>query len=204
MPDDYPFADIPDIPTLEGRFAFVESTVTRQNLAFCFQYIIFLTIVRSMRTHTGPTSLSLNRDIVVHTASVVESCLHYGVTQLIQRDPAIEAKLTKKWKRANQGSIHTISDDESIVWVRQTRVPHIYSNNPKSEDVNKAALDIELIDDELYGKAEKLRKARNHIHFIGVDKMVSYPSTEAVNSFFEDAGKILKQIETRLTDAQNV
>ena len=126
MPDGSPFSSIPDAETLEERFTFIESETTRQNLAICFQYVIFLTVVRSLYKQGGPVPLSLNRDIVVHTASIVESCLYYCVSRLIKLGEVDPDKLEKNWKNIGQGTIHKFTDIEQIVWVRQSKVANVF------------------------------------------------------------------------------
>ena len=194
-----PFADIPDIPTLGRRFQFINNGATKQNVTVCFQYIIFLTVTQSLYKQGGAIALSINRDIVVHTASVVEACLHYGVSRLIEIDSSNATKIDKTWDTKNEGHIHSFNDEEKIIWVKKEKIAQIYGNNPSSKYVNKAAHDIELIDDDLFDKAEKIREARNHIHFIGDDKQVSYPSEAAVTGYFDDAGEILDRIKATLT-----
>jgi len=197
-----PFDDVPSIRALESRFSFIDAEITKQNVTVCFQYIIFLTVTQTLYKNGGSIALSINRDIVVHTASVVEACLHYGIKEIIRKDPEIEKKLQKKWKRVATGYVHTFKDPEhNIIWQRQKKIPHLYSDNPKSEDINKAAFDIELIDDKLFGKAENIRKARNHIHFVEEDRQARYPSSDAVNSYFDDSKILLDRIKLVLSQS---
>lgn len=198
MPSESPFASIPDAPTLEKRFSFVESEVTRQNLTFCFQYIIFLSVVKSLYKYGGPIELSINRDIVVHTASVIESCLYYGIKQMIKLGLTDESRLPKKWKQQSQGHIHVISEDENIVWIKQKRIASIFGEKTMSKAINDAARTVGLIDDELYKKAEAIRNARNNIHFIKDEKMVEYPDDKDVESYFEYSSDLLKAVEDKL------
>jgi hypothetical protein len=197
-----PFSSIPDAPTLENRFSFIDSENTRQNLAFCLQYVTFLTVVSSLyrEKHQGPISLSINRDLIVHTGSIIEACLHHAITKLIRTGRADEGKLDAKWVTKAKGVVHSFSKADQIVWQRQERVPQVYFTNPMSKDINKAAFKLGILDQTQFEMAEDIREARNNIHFIGDDKQVAYPSDEKVKKIFDDTKKLLDIIEAKVTE----
>jgi hypothetical protein len=140
----------------------------------------------------------MNRDIVVHTASVVETCLHYCVTRSVKLGIVDETKLGKVWSNAGQGQIIDINENEKIIWMKQSKAAKIYSSNPASKDVNQAAKDLEILDKNLFNKAEKIRTVRNNIHFMDESKNVEYPTDDEVNKYFDDARDILKRVEEKL------
>jgi hypothetical protein len=193
-----PFDTIPDIATLEERFAFIENKNLRQNVTVCFQYIIFLTVVNEMYSRGGAIELSLYRDIVVHTASIIESCLHYGITELVRRGDVDSSKLAKEWTLREAHEIHTISSSEKIIWGKKVTEAKALKNNPMSQDINKAAKSAGLVDVSLFDKAEAIRNKRNNIHVIGEEKKIVYPSKSDITDIFVDARLILKSIEDKL------
>ncbi len=113
--DDAPFDSIPDIPTLEKRFKFIESENVRQNVTVCFQYIIFLTVTNEIYARRGAIELSLFRDVIVHTASIVESCLHYAITKLITDKKVDITKLDKAWEVSDHKTIYKVDDNFHII-----------------------------------------------------------------------------------------
>lgn len=195
-----PFDKIPDIPTLERRFNFIDNENVRQNIAICFQYIIFLTVVNSLYDNGGPIQLSINRDIVVHTASVIEASLQYTITKLIHDGKINPNTIATGWEVKKHALIHKISDTHLIISAHKIRTMKIVQDNPMSQDINRAALATKILDDNLYRKAESIRESRNNIHIIGEDKKVVYPSREEVEALFEDARDILKKIESKINE----
>lgn len=192
------FDSIPDIPTLETRFAFIELENTRQNITVCFQYIIFLTIINETDSRDGPIKLSLYRDIVVHTASILDACLHYGVTRLVAEGRVSRDTLDKSWQVDRHRVVHKISDDYLIIGARKIREPKSLRDNPSSKEINAAALTAELITQDLYQKVEDIREMRNNIHFNGEEKQVMYPTKDDIERIFAEANDVITSIENRL------
>jgi len=195
-----PYEDIPEVQWISAnRFQYIHNETVRQNVAVCFQYITFLVITKKMYGKSGPINLSINRDIVVHTASMIETILHYAVSEIVQLEPEKKNSLSSKWEQKNQGAIHQFDNGtERIIWIRQIIKPQVFSENPTSEVVHKAAFDIGLIDNDLYAKANAIRLARNNIHFSGNNKLVSYPSDATVTKYFDDAKVIFEKVKLEL------
>ncbi len=79
-----------------------------------------------------------------------------------------------------------------------------YQHNPTSKDINYAARSVKLLDNDLFEKAEQIRKARNNIHIIGENKTVVYPTKYEVDEMFDDAREILAKIEVSLSTINKV
>lgn len=192
------FDDILDLVTLEKRFSFIDNAVLRQNVTVCFQYIIFLTVAQEKYKGGGSIELSLYRDMVVHTASIIESCLHYAITELIRLDRYDAAHLEGEWEFREAKDIYTVSPTEKIVWGKRIKEAKVLKDKPMSKDINSAARRMNLLDDDLHEKAENLREMRNNIHIIGPNKEIVYPSKADITQIYEDSSLILSRIETTL------
>lgn len=196
---DNPFDKIPSVSTLEKRFKFIKTDAIRQNTAVCFQYIIFLGVVNETYQRDGPIRLSLYRDMIVHTESVIESCLHYAVSELIQNSKLAEGGLPQYWEFKESHQIHVLAEDEHIVVGRKTRKTKVLKPKAMSQEINVAAKAAGILDEELFLKAEAIRVARNNIHFAGVETQIPYPSKSTLDQMFADAREIIDKIEEKLT-----
>lgn len=194
-----PFDKIPDVPTLEKRFKFIDNDIVRQNTTICFQYIIFLGVVNETYGRDGPVRLSLYRDMMVHAGSVIEACLYYGVMKLVEKGN-VSTGLIKYWEVKATKEIHTFSKDEDIVAQHRLRKFKILKSNAPSQDINEAAKSAGILDDDLYEKAEAIRTARNNIHFAGKTVHIPYPSRESLDEMFANARLIIDRVEEKLTN----
>lgn len=192
------FGDIPDVPTLENRFHFIENEKTRQNITVCFQYVIFLTVANETYNERGTIELSIYRDQIVHTASIIETCLHYCLMRLGELGKVDLQKLDAEWKPHSLTPIHTISETKKVVWGYKERSIKALAPNATSEAINRAAKEAGILDEVLFKKAETIRETRNKIHLIGKEEEDLYPNADQIEELFTATNEILEIIEEKL------
>jgi hypothetical protein len=76
---------IPDQVVLENRFNFIHEDLLRTNLSISFRYVIFLVLLESEYDLPGAISYSLYKNIILFTATIIESCLHYCLRQYLDK-----------------------------------------------------------------------------------------------------------------------
>lgn len=74
---------LPNQEKFEERFGFIQDEILRTNLAIVLRYIIFLINLERYNNLPGPILYSLYKDMIVQTASIVESCTHYVVRRYL-------------------------------------------------------------------------------------------------------------------------
>lgn len=188
--------DVPSQRHVEGRFSFIKNKILRVNIAVAFQYIIFLISLEEESRFPGPVSYSLYKDIVFYTASVVESVLHYCVQEYIDAGLVKEEDIMPShWEYKNCKKIYEMSEKEDLYLATGTKKYEEFGNKTISLVVNRAAKKAEILTDNLFERAEKLREERNKIHLAALEMIDDYYSKSDIEEAFESAQKIIERIE---------
>lgn len=194
------FQEIHPVESLEERFDFVEDDELRKNITICFQYIIFLVTVDVEVSPSGPIRYSLYRDVVIHTASIIESSLNHCLKKLFEKG---EVKSTEvmpaEWKVTNIHPIYKINEDEKIIHGINKRAISQLRDNTQMKDIIKAAKKAGVLNEDLETKVDTIRERRNSIHLAGKESKDIYPEKEEIDEMFEHAKETLDAIETKLS-----
>lgn len=200
MPDNNWLNEIPSVDKLEDRFYFIEDDELKSNLTICFQYIIFLVTVDIEVNASGPVRYSLYRDVVIHTAAIIESSLHYCLKRLIDKGAVRSSDIMpSSWEFKNPMTIHVISSDFHIVGAEKRKVVMQLRDNTQMKDIIKAAVNAEVLSEDLKDKADDIRDKRNAIHLAGKDSEEIYPEKDQIDEMFMHAKEILGAIEAKLS-----
>lgn len=101
------------IPTegfLSARFIFVDNDVLRSNIVIYFRYIMFL-LKLSEDKNIDSLAYSLNKDIILYTASIIESLLEYTVNREILKGNAEKKVFGKGERLSTLATIDHTCDD---------------------------------------------------------------------------------------------
>ena len=193
---------VPPIKDLEGRFHFIGNDTLRQNVALEFQYIIFLIAVLDEAGAEGSSiASSTHKDMITHTACVVEACTHYALSEYIRAGKVVSHEvMPKEEKYVDPKLLYKISSDERLMLVRE--VKRVEKLHPKTQlkSLNEAALASGIYDQDMFAKAEALRILRNKMHLPGLDAVDSSYDETVSNRAFELAKIILNRIEEKLQE----
>ena len=74
---------LPNQEKSEERFEFIQDATLRSNLAIVLRYIVFLVNLERYNSLTGPILFPLYKDMIVQTATIIESCTHYIVRRYL-------------------------------------------------------------------------------------------------------------------------
>jgi hypothetical protein len=194
-------SSIPSLELLETRFSFVKNDLLKSNSAVYLQYTILL-IALSEDSKLDGLKYSIYKDIIIHTASVIESILYYAITEYITKGKVDQSIFGYSYNYAEMGKInHDCIDftDSDFIVVKRGRDFKNKSRDLGFDDINRAAKLAKIIDDALYSKAENLRKKRNLIHLSSLEKSSNdYLAKADVSSCLGGAKSILLAVEAKL------
>lgn len=190
---------IPTNEILESRFLFIDNQPLRENIVIYFRYIIFLLAI-SEDGSAESLSYSLYKDIILYTASIIESLLEYTVKREVFLGRADKRILGKGQKSEVVGTIrHSCNDleDSKLQVIKNTSYFKLESKDRIDfKDVTHAAKTGHILSGTLYEAAEDLRKKRNTIHIATLTKSSDdYFKKEDVEKAFANAHDIIIELE---------
>ncbi|MEM9336633.1 MAG: hypothetical protein AAGA35_02155 [Patescibacteria group bacterium] len=192
--------EIPSIETLEERFLFIEDKTLRINISLTFQYIIFLIAVSDQEnTEKSTVGSTIHKSMIIHTASIIEGCLHYCLQTYIETNQTTEADaLGFDKKLMHHKDVYETETDGMLCTAFQVREPRTYSNELQLLNLIRACEKAGILDKETYKSAEKIRKLRNKVHLAGLGEIDAKYTKANTQDIFKDAADILNRIEALL------
>jgi hypothetical protein len=180
-----------------NRFSFIKNEILKENIAINMQYIVFLLSLEEEYELPGAVTYSSFKTIIVLTASIVESLIHYKLDELIKSNKIKEEDVTEKEKKYTDCKIlHKISDTEQICGIKKTTKAKRLSHDTNFVDLNNTAKRSGLFTDDLFRKSDKIRIARNRLHPYGLKEVDNKYSKKDINNIFSMAEAIIKRIQT--------
>lgn len=161
-------------------FSFVRNETLRQNLAFSLQYIIFLLGLEDGYLLGGPVRNTLNKNIVLFCAGVVESLLNYKLQASV--DSGLIPKgdvFFQKEDTIFENTVHKCrvgNEDVEFIFARRKITRKGLDANWKFQDLIRACEKVFTHDEKLFEECKWMNSMRNRIHLAGlsvVDKKYS-------------------------------
>jgi len=196
---------IPSLTIFETRFSFIKNDILRINIAIAFRYVFFLLDLTEDKSSTLPGSIiySLYKDIILYTATIIESCIHYCLKEYVDKGKVKSADIMpEEWKEKDIKELYSISETEKICAITKKLGHQRFSHQTQFIVINRAALKAKIFDRELFEKAKKLRQKRNHIHLAALKEVDDYYEKKDVQEAFDDAKEIIQQIERKLLELE--
>ncbi len=195
---------IPSQNILERRFSFVDNKILRTNIAIAFRYIIFLLTLESETKLPGAISYSIYKDVILYTATIIESCIHYCLRKSINSETVKSSSIMPwDWKDSKCVNLYKISKEEKVCGVVRHKASEKFSHHTQFQTLNRAALKAGILNKTLFDKAENLRQKRNRIHLAGLKKSDDFYEKKDTQEAFEKAKVILERIEKKLSELSN-
>jgi hypothetical protein len=194
-------AKIPSVPELEGRFSFIDDQTLRSNIAISFQYVIFLiALIDELGLENTSISSSIHKDMIVHTGSIIESCIHHCLKKYIETGKVkSEDVMPTGWEMKNPKEVYKLSKDEGICFALRHKKTEYLTDTTQLLTIIRAAKRADILSEPLYKKADKMRILRNKIHLKGLEGVDgSYDKTDSQEAF-DIAKAIIENIERKLT-----
>ena len=192
---------LPQISYIEENvFYFVKKEALRTNLAIALQYIYFL-VSKEEKELPGPVVYSNYKSIIVHTAAIAESLLHYCLHILIDAGK-IKPKevMPREEKLKDIKVLYRIddSDDKVVIGAIMEKTPETLKGNTNFISINRACKKADILDDELFKIVEDLREKRNRIHLTTLDKVDDFYTKENVQNTLDTATRVIRRVEALL------
>lgn len=194
--------NFPAVDYLEKRFLFIKDEILRENVAIAFQYIIFLIGLSSYHGVRGPVEYSRNKDVVLYAGAIIESCMHYVISEYLSHGLTSNNKIMpSEWKLEKCIQLYKIDEStKEVCGVIRHKVHEKFSDSVQFKQLNKIALDLEILNKSLYLDAEYIRERRNKVHLVGLKNDGDLFDKYDVEKVFTKAGLIISRIEDKLKD----
>lgn len=198
MSEDF-FQNVPTNEILEARFAFIDNETLRQNVVIYFRYIIFL-LNASEEENVGSLKYTLYKDIIIFTASIVESLLLHSVKREVLLGRVDEKVMGYGKKSIQIGKVHEEyleRDGETVEVIKTSKYLKLGSKDRLDfKDINNAAKEAKMLTAKQFKQAESLRSNRNTIHLQTLTKNSDdYFTKESVDEAFTCAHDIIDALE---------
>lgn len=186
---------IPNIEALSLHFKYIEDLVLRENIAIIFQYLIFLITLDDNHLLPGAVSYIIYKDMIIHTASITESLLCYGLIKAIEkRKTTLEVmniNSDKKYKDFKK--LYEISPTEilgGIIKIKKLLEPL----DMQFKDLISAAAHSDLINQSLENELTVIRTTRNNVHLSSLGTVDNAYNKTTVIKMFETVKKLKTSI----------
>lgn len=188
----------------KGRFSFIEDATLKENVAIYVQYISFL-VSLDEEYDLGILTYSIFKDIVVHTAHVVESLINYKLQKLIIVGAIQEDGLAGYEEELQEKKEIHKCDQEGITYVagKLIKTAIRIKDDTKFLILNRAGMKCGLLTKELYDDCEKIRGMRNKIHLSGLKKVDDQYSKGDISDLFKMTEKIIDRVRDYEAKAAN-
>lgn len=195
---DLPFS----IPDIGSKFEYIDDVDLRTQLEYSFNYILFLINLSESYSLPWDISYSLNKDIIVNIASMIESILFYVLINISKYWNEVEIKiLTKKAIRkdvySEEKKIHDLSEDCHIFWGKKKVVFSWVTEKIQFNDLIECWRQIWMYDKDFSSKLHEIREKRNQIHLHTVPPTVAY-SKKDLGKIFDITKQFMEKIKKRI------
>ena len=193
---------LPEVSYLEGKFWFVKNDVLKTNLAIAFQYIIFLMGLEKQITLPGVVSYSIYKNIIIYTASIVESILHHVLNQQIKSGKIDEKDVMPKEEiyRDKKTLYEIKNSDDKVIGAILTKRAERLKRDTQFQTIIRGCKNANVLDQNLYKQVELLRERRNKVHLAGLENVDNYYDKTTIEEAFSTASKVMKKAEELLGD----
>lgn len=182
---------------LQDRFAFVDNETLKANIAIKMKHIVFLVSLEEEYDLPGAITYSVFKTVIIYTASIIESLVHFKLRQLINEGRAEESKMMGNEKKySNWNKLYEISRLEKVFGVVETLKPKKLNSNTSFRDLNKVSKKVGLFDENLFEKSEEIRELRNRIHLYSLKDVDDQYSKNDIADIFSMTGELVDRVET--------
>jgi len=183
---------VPLIDVFKTRFGFIADETLKTNLAIEMQYISFMVSLSDNRL-PGFVKYTIYKDIIVHTACIIESLLSYKLQKMLHEGTIQPAAVT--FKSATVSAFKEIyispAKDFVIAQYKQGYKEEFLKVTTNFKNINDLAKKVGVINKSLFEKCENIRKKRNKIHLIGLNDIEDKYQKPDIEDTFNLASQII-------------
>ncbi len=183
----------------EERFLFIKDSTLRKNIAITFEYIILLVKIAYKQEQRILMTSAIYKDIIVYTATIIESCLHYCLEECIKSKIVNESKVMSfSWIEESCVNIYRISNDKKVCSSVKHKKIEKLTGQTNFLQINRACKRANILTDKLFKKSEELREQRNKIHLKGLREIDGLHNSQKADYYFSIATKIIDVVKRKI------
>lgn len=187
---------LPNRELFEKRFSFISDSILRTNIAISLRHITFLIWLVENSELPGGIEYSILKDIILHTASIVECCLNYILRKQLDNESITSRDImSSDWSYYKTCELYNIDDDNIICGVHKRKKFKNLTKGTQFVDLIKAAKKAKVLSDSLASEVDELRAKRNNIHLASLDEVDDFYEKDDLEKVFNTARKVLEIIE---------
>lgn len=192
---------VPSQESLENGLSFITNDILRANIAIAFRYIFFLLALEDAVELPGAISYSVYKDIILYTAAIVESCIHHCLRRYLDAGVVQSTDLMPSgWKDHACSVLYEIPNNGRVCGVVRHKTHERFTTKTQFQTLNRAAKEAGILTEELFRKAESLRKKRNRIHLAGLEETDDFYEKSDVGTAFRTAENIIGRVDQKLAE----
>jgi len=178
----------------EGRFSFIKNKTLKINVSIYAQYISFL-ISLDEEYNVGSLTYSMYKDIVVHTAQIIEGLLCYKLKELIDENIIKEEDVvgTVECFR-DKKELHKFEEGDRLIACREKCEQKHINNRTDFVTLNRAGKKSGLLTKDLFEKCEEVRDMRNKIHLSALSNVDDQYNKRDINKIFSIATDVVNRV----------
>ncbi len=195
--------NVPTLDFFKEYFSFVEDETLNINIAITFKHIVVLIeVLDKIDGEVDEETLissSFRKDMILHTATIVESLLFYCLSTLVERGEIDKSLLIKKVEE-KENVLYKIPNSEDRIVLLSPKTTRIkLKNNLQFIDLIRVCKKCKIISKDISIEIDELRKTRNKVHIYGMaNGDENHFSKKDVDNFFEAANKIKGIVKEKL------
>jgi hypothetical protein len=179
------------VDSLALHFNYIEDLLLRKNIAIIFQYLLFLIALDENHSLPGAINYIIYKDMIIHTASITESLLCYGLRKAVEKGKAtIEAMDISEEKYRDFKKLYEITSPNEILGGVIKTKKYLEPKDMQFKDLIKASLHVGLINSSLESELTPIRQTRNNIHLSSLSTVDTSYSKATVTKMFNTVKKL--------------
>lgn len=190
---------LPDQEKIKERFSFLTSPILLDNVAITYRYIVYLINLDINPDIPPAIKYSIRKDMIVQTASIVESCTYFVVWKHIEVGKFEEKDVMPYgWKEIRCCSLGLLDHDKEVCGIVRQKKHQKFDHHTTFKTINDICKNQEIFSQAIWKHAEELRQARNKLHLAGLGSVDEVYTKIQVDDCMDMASKVIKRIEKKL------
>lgn len=182
---------------LDKRFEFVTNSILRQNLSNTLSFIVFLDSLDTEINLPNLYKSQVYKTIIIYTASIVESLLHYKLLDLINNNKINNNNLFNPKYSYKEISKPIDVEEFRYPTYLAYKIPVAQEIKPSTrfQQTIRSALKCNLLTPKLFDYCEEIKNLRNKIHMSSMQEVDDAYTRRLVADVFTKTNMIIQRIE---------
>lgn len=194
---------VPSLAELEESVSFITDMVLRENIVLTLQHVYFIvSVIDGVEVEGTSIANGLYKDLIVHSAAVIEGCLHHCLREHIDWgiiDSGRVMGMHSGYK--DEKRLHKKSNGEVVCAVTKYKKRIKLSSNTQFIDVHRACYKAGIITKKQEEKVNRIRDERNKIHLAGLRSVDNQYRKNDARRSIKLAVEIIERVRTKLSNS---